>query len=127
MSKYLVFNRDSFPRERPETHAPTVNFSASTGVIYFSLGACELMGLKSGDKIEFLQDPNDSLALGFRKTDSENGFKLRQKRCGQCFAAAKLVRRILLQFGRARNTTVQIGTEKKDGAYWIIKRSVCSR
>lgn len=124
MSDYKILNRESYPREMPPKNAPTVNFSPKTGVVYFSKGACELMDLKPGDRLEVLQDPNDTIMYGFRKTDSEYGFQVRPKKVGLCFVAIKFVRDILLTFGRWEGTTLQIGTEKRDGAWWLITKSI---
>ena len=124
MSEYNVLNREAYPREMPEVGAPTVNFSPKTGVLYFSKGACELMDLKAGDRLEVLQDKSDTIMYGFRKTDNEAGFKIRPKRVGMCFAATKLVRDILLSFGKWKCTTVLIGSEVRDGAWWLITRSI---
>ena len=127
MAEYRVLDRASFPRERPEPLAPTVNFSAVTGVVYFSKRTCELLDLKTGDRLEVVQSADDPLVLGFRKTSNPMGFKVHGKKVGQCFAAAKLVRNVLLTFGRAGNTTVQLGTEPVDGIYWILRGSIDKR
>lgn len=125
--EYKVFDRASFPRERPEPLAPTVNFSVTTGVVYLSKGTCDLMGLREGDRLEIVQKGNDALSLGFRKTNNPMGFKVHGKKVGQCFAAARLVRNILLQFGRAENTTVQLATEPVNGIYWMLRGSIDRR
>jgi len=125
--EYRVFDRTSFPRERPEPLAPTVNFSATTGVVYLSKGTCQLMALHAGDRLEIVQRGNDPLALGIRKTNNEMGFKIHQKKDGQCFAAARLVRNILLGFGRSESTTVQLASEPTNGIYWIMRGSIDRR
>lgn len=123
MSKYEILNRETFPRRRPEPGAPTVNFSISTGVTYFSKTACQLMDLHAGDKIEILRTKDNPLVFGFRKTNSDLGFRLRPKKAGLCFTAMPVVSRLLTMMGMLAGTTVQLGREPIDGAYWAILRS----
>ena len=127
MSDYEILNRETFPRRRPEPGAPTVNFSISTGVVYFSKTSCDLMDLKAGDKVEILRQKDNPLHFGFRKTDSELGFKLRPKKAGQCFTAMPVVSRILTSMGSLATTTVQLGREPIEGAYWAILKSALRR
>lgn len=127
MTEYNVLTRRDFPEERAAHGAPTIHFDASTGRLYFSIGICDLMGLAPGDRIEVLQDTADPRLFGFRKTDSEDGFALRSREShkrGLCFVCAPLTRRILAAFGSFRNTTIQVGTMPKNGAYWVITRSI---
>ena len=124
MIKYKILNRESYPRQRPPQNAPTVNFSFSTGTVYFSKTACELMKLKKGDKVEVLQEEDNALHFGFRKTDSENGFLLRPKKVGQCFTSKPFVIHLLTIMGDYATTTVQLATKPRDGAYWPIIKTV---
>lgn len=126
-SDYQIIGRSTFPRERPEPSAPTVNFSAVTGVVYFSKAACSLLDLSTGDRVLIARDRRDPLKIGFFKTTDEEGLKVRAKRCGQCFTAARLVRNILPVFGTTSNKTVQLGTEPEDGIYWVLRSSVDKR
>lgn len=123
MTKYTIINRETYPRQRPEPSTPTVNFCLSTGVVYFSNAACRLMGISAGDHIEVLQSEQNPMLFGFRKTNDERGFKVHAKRMGVCFAAKRLVVRILTTYGLLNGTTAQLGTEPRDGAYWAIARN----
>jgi hypothetical protein len=121
--EYRVIDRKTYPAKLPDRGCPTVRFDCNNGVVYFSLRACILMELKEGDRVVALQDTRDPSVIGFKKTSDELGFKVRGKRAGLSFAAAGLTRQVTSIFGKKKGVTVQIGREKRDGAYWLISPS----
>jgi hypothetical protein len=123
MSEYVIIGRKTYPAKLPERGAPTMRFDTRNGVVYFSRRACLLLDIHEHERIYVLQDKNDPTRFGIRKTENEDGFKLRLQRCGLRFTAAGLTRRVVPLYGKQFGVTVQIGTEEKDGAFWIIPPS----
>lgn len=127
MTEYEIIDRKTYPAKLPERGAPSVRFDRANGIVYFSLRACRLLGIQSGDRVQVLKNPRVPTEIGFQKTENENGFTVYGNRSGLSFAAAGLVRAVITIFGEPTRITLQIGTEKRDGAYWVIPKSGITR
>ena len=128
--RYRIFNKASYPGMSPDPMAPTIRFSIGAngaGLVRLNKKTAKVVGVQAGDRVELVQDRTDPYRIGIRKTDSPNGFRLRQRESSLAFSASVVTRRILLQFGHPAGTTVQIGTEPSDGIYWILRSSIDRR
>lgn len=123
MAEYTIINRNTYPAKLPERGAPTMRFDTRNGVVYFSRRACLLLDIHEHERIYVVQDKVDKTKYGIIKTGNDDGFKLRLQRCGLRFTAVGLTRRVVPLYGKQFGVTVQIGTEPKDGIFWIIPPS----
>jgi hypothetical protein len=78
--KFKVYNTQTVIRGGRETK-PFISFSIKTGLISINKTAIILLGIKKGDKIQFLQDPDD-LTNWFVQIVKENGFITRHNSSG---------------------------------------------
>lgn len=123
--EYKIYDRKSFPVSRTPRKRPVITFSANDGRVLLNQAAISLIGLSSGDAIEIIQDIEKPSRIGIRKAEGTHGFELRPRHENAlCFVSKSLVHSILPAFGKRTTTRVQIGTERADGAYWLLNSSV---
>lgn len=123
--EYKIYDRKSFPVSRSPRKRPVVTFSTTDGRVMLNYSACRLLGVDAGDKVEIVQDLDKPSRIGVRKAEGTHGFELRRRHeNAMCFISKRLVYALLPAFGRRTTTRVQIGTEKSDGAYWLLNSSV---
>ena len=127
MKNYRVIDRTSFPRQRPEPKTPTMSFTRLNGVVYISLPLCGMLDLHPGDHIEFIKDDDTPLSLGIRKTDNQNGFRLRTKHHGLCFTSMSLANAVLQMWGKPKSFTARLLREPKDGIVWVDLKCIDRR
>lgn len=123
--EYKIYDRKSFPVQRTPRKRPVVTFSPSDGRVMLNYAASHLVGVECGDAVEIIQDRECPSRIGIRKAEGTHGFELRPRHDNAlCFISKALVQAIIPAFGRRSTTRVQLGTEKSDGAYWLLNSSV---
>lgn len=104
--KLMYFSAQTLPKQMGRgSKLPRVAFSKS-GTITFNPPACELIGLKAGDKITLAQDEEDPRNWYFFK-DAQHGFELRAgyKDKGSMFNHKVMVSAFLQAFEKPEDVT----------------------
>jgi hypothetical protein len=100
--KLIYFSAQTLPKEMGggSTKLPRVSFTKA-GIIQFNKQACELIGLKAGDKVTLSQDDDAPQNWYFFK-DKQHGFELRAayKDAGCIFNHKELVLAFLGSWGK---------------------------
>jgi hypothetical protein len=91
--KLKEFNAEDFPNTR--TTAPAFSIDTKVGCNRLNREACELIGLKAGDKIKFLQDEEEEGDWYIEKV-KEGGFVLRTTKnaTSLCFNSTPMAKKI---------------------------------
>jgi hypothetical protein len=120
MSKveFKRFNATNTPSRAPRNTEPTLAVN-SNNTIALNTKACELVGVKAGDKIEFLQHPTeaDSWAI----TKSNEGFELRDTKGGLKLYNASVGMAIKNSFGLSPNYLMSFTLKKEDKIFHMFK------
>jgi hypothetical protein len=94
-------NKDLIPiEELPPTYRPTVRIDKKR--IVFNLSAVELMGVKNGEFIEFLQDKSDSRDIYLMPNEEGRGVKLVGRHKALQCSCTKISRSILKTFDKEK-------------------------
>ena len=73
---------------------PHINFIVKTGVIYFNNAAEQILDLKKGTRIEFLQSESDPREWYLAKGTPE-GFELKQRHAGGVMISSRAIVQLL--------------------------------
>ena len=98
---------------------PCIHINTKTGLFNFSIGACEMIGLKPGDRVSFHQDEEEPTDWYLEVT--KNGFELRAKANvtkGMLFNSSVMARELVysvqeVQSGRVLISSQPISVNKK--------------
>ena len=119
------YDRSSFQRVYTTTKRPVLLISPKDGRFVINKAASTLIGLKAGDAIAFVQDREDPTMWGLAPCPASSGFVLRSRRKSSLsFNCLQLAKRLASVFGMQTSFQAQVGTEKTNGYYWLINRSV---
>lgn len=100
--KLKQFNPENCQSERIKSSKPCIGITLKGGLFRINKGACELLELKEGDNVVFLQDEEDTECWYIEKVKKGQGFELRSKASvtpGLLFNNTKLVKEIFESLG----------------------------
>lgn len=113
----------------PRMTAPLHTISCRDGRVAFNARSVQLMGLRVGDRLSYIEDPQHPRRWGFRKTDDVRGFLMKLDHAGidvetVCITSKALTRHLSEKASMDCNFRAQIGTEPQDGVWWILEASI---
>jgi hypothetical protein len=118
--EFIIYDATSCGTKNSLT--PTVHFGKS-GLISFSRGALNLIGLQPGDKIKFFQSKKSPKEWYLAKVENE-GFTLRKaydkKSKTLMLNNAFTVKSIMNALNLSKGTNVKIGSEPDEDGWWSL-------
>jgi len=85
-----------------------------SGLISISLSAASMIGVKSGDRVELVQDEDAPRDWYIKSGHSEHGYLLRGYKNGTlCFGSKPLAQTIADSLGRELSLSIPVATEKQ--------------
>ena len=77
--KFRIYSPENCGYKGGRKSNPTIRFSRKSGTVSLSIKTCEILGIKNGDSVLFLQDETREQDWYIQKAIDGNGFIIRNK------------------------------------------------